>query len=345
MKTDDFDYALPPELIAQYPLEKRDECRLLCLDRSANVVTDMFFKDLITLLRPNDLLVFNNTKVMPSRIFCHKRTGGAAELLLTEPCGNGQWKALVRPGRGVRPGTVISVDKDPSATVEIVSVLDDGSRIVTMPENSKSSLEAIIRKYGVMALPHYIKRPSVSKDNESYQTIYARHEGAVAAPTAGLHFTDALMNGLMAREIELAFVTLHVGIGTFSPVKVDDPEKHRMHQEWYEIKKETVEQIGKTKRDGGRVIAVGTTVVRVLEHSVRQTGTLQPSAGKTDIFILPGFDFRVIDGMITNFHVPRSTLLMLVSAFAGRETVLSAYRHAVEKGYRFFSYGDAMLII
>jgi S-adenosylmethionine:tRNA ribosyltransferase-isomerase len=347
MKTQDFDYILPPELIAQYPLESRDRCRLLCMERRTGAVADRIFKDLPDLVRPGDLLVFNDTKVLAARIFCHKKTGGAAELLLTEPVGNGQWKALVRPGRGMNPGTVLSLDKDRAVSIEIVSVLDDGTRIVAMPAESTDSLETVIHKHGVMALPHYIKRSAETVDNETYQTIYARREGAVASPTAGLHFTTALMDDLTARGVETAFVTLHVGIGTFRPVKVDDPAQHTMHSERYELKQETVDQINTTKKSGGRVIAVGTTVVRVLEHCAApdEAGSLKASAGETDIFILPGYKFKIIDGMITNFHVPRSTLLMLVSAFAGREAVLAAYRHAVESRYRFFSYGDAMLVL
>jgi S-adenosylmethionine:tRNA ribosyltransferase-isomerase len=347
MKTEDFDYTLPPELIAQYPLEKRDKCRLLCLGRTRGAVSDNIFKDLPSLVRPGDLLVFNNTKVLPARLFCHKKTGGAAELLLTEPVGAGNWKALVRPGRGMNVGTIVTVDKDPAMIIKIVSVLDDGTRIVGVSENFQCPMETVIQKYGVMALPHYIRRSAEAQDNETYQTIYARYEGAVASPTAGLHFTDALMNALQTKGINIAFVTLHVGIGTFRPVKVDDPEKHRMHHERYELKQKTVDSIEKTKMNGGRVIAVGTTVVRVLEHCAQigeKNMAIRPSAGETDIFILPGYDFKIIDGMITNFHVPRSTLLMLVSAFAGREAILSAYRHAVESKYRFFSYGDAMLI-
>jgi S-adenosylmethionine:tRNA ribosyltransferase-isomerase len=291
------------------------------------------------------LLVFNDTKVLPSRLFCHKKTGGAAEILLTEPAGNGNWKALVRPGRGMNAGTVVTIDNEPSVAIEIISVLDDGTRIVGALGNSQDSMETIIRKYGAMALPHYIKRSADAKDNETYQTIYAQHEGAVAAPTAGLHFTDALLQTLRAKGVNSAFVTLHVGIGTFLPVKVDDPEKYRMHRERYELKQDTVDSIGKTKKNHGRVIAVGTTVVRVLEHCAGKNNAMQCSAGETDIFILPGYEFKVIDGIITNFHVPRSTLLMLVSAFAGREAVLSAYRHAVGSRYRFFSYGDAMFIL
>jgi S-adenosylmethionine:tRNA ribosyltransferase-isomerase len=345
MKTEDFDYTLPSELIAQYPLENRDTCRLLCLDRNTGAVSDRIFKDLPELVRPGDLLVFNDTKVLPSRLFCHKKTGGAAELLLTEPAGSGHWKALVRPGRGMNAGNIVTVDKEPAAVIEIVSVLDDGTRTVAVPENSPDTLETIIQKYGVMALPHYIKRSAEAKDNETYQTIYAHHEGAVASPTAGLHFTDSLMGVLRTKGINIAFVTLHVGIGTFRPVKVDNPENHRMHHEWYELKKETIECIERAKQNGGRVIAVGTTVVRVLEHCAAATGNLQSSSGDTDIFILPGYEFKVIDGMITNFHIHRSTLLMLVSAFAGREAVLSAYNHAIATRYRFYSYGDAMLIL
>jgi S-adenosylmethionine:tRNA ribosyltransferase-isomerase len=346
MKTDDFDYPLPPDLIAQYPLESRDECRLLCLDRNTGAVSDTIFKDLPKLIRPGDLLVFNNTKVLPSRLFCHKKTGGAVELLLTTPLENSTtWNALVKPGRGLNPGAIISLDKNPSVAFEIVSVLEDGSRNVRLAEGTHESIETVIQKYGVMALPHYIKRQAEGKDNETYQTVYAANEGAVASPTAGLHFTGPLMDDLRKRGVGIAFVTLHVGIGTFRPVKADDPEKHHMHHERYELTKETADSVADTRRNGGRVIAVGTTVVRVLEHCTDGNGTIRPSSGETDIFILPGYAFKIIDGIITNFHVPRSTLLMLVSAFAGREAVLSAYRHAVESRYRFFSYGDAMMIL
>jgi S-adenosylmethionine:tRNA ribosyltransferase-isomerase len=347
MKTEDFDYPLPPDLIAQYPLENRDECRLLCLDRKTSAVTDLFFKDLTTIVKPGDLLVFNDTKVLPSRLFCHKKTGGAVELLLTAPYENDnqRWNALVRPGRGLNPGTRVTLDRDHSVAFEIVEVREDGSRIISLVNESGQTIETVFRKYGVMALPHYIKRPAESKDNETYQTVYAKHEGAVASPTAGLHFTGEFMDALKTKGINAAFVTLHVGIGTFRPVKVDDPEKHRMHSERYDLSRETVEKIEIAKKNGGRVIAVGTTVVRVLEHCTEPGGVIRASAGETDIFILPGYEFKVVDGMVTNFHVPQSTLLMLVSAFAGREAILSAYVHAVEMRYRFFSYGDAMLIL
>jgi S-adenosylmethionine:tRNA ribosyltransferase-isomerase len=346
MKTADFDYTLPPELIAQYPCEKRDGCRLLCLDRKNGTVSHRAFNELPDLLSSEDRLVFNDTKVIPSRLFCSKKTGGKVELLLTGPSANGSWNALVRPGRGCNAGAKLKLIKDPSVVFEIKTVNPDGTREVSLVSvNGVKSLEEVIKSHGVMALPHYIRRPAVAQDNETYQTVYARQEGAIASPTAGLHFTPELMDTLLRRGIGISYVTLHVGIGTFKPVTAPDPHDHIMHEETYELTEETAAQIARTRSQGGRLIAVGTTSVRVLEHCAKEDGRIQASSGNTALMILPGHEFRVTDGMLTNFHVPKSTLLMLVSAFAGREAVLAAYRHAVAERYRFFSYGDAMLIL
>jgi S-adenosylmethionine:tRNA ribosyltransferase-isomerase len=346
MKTADFDYKLTPELIAQFPCEERDGCRLLCLDRKSGEVSHRTFKELSGLLSPGDLLVFNNTKVIPARLFCIKKTGGKVELLLTGPSSGNSWNALVRPGTGCKAGEMLRLIKNESVVIKITAVNPDGTREVSLiSDDGQKSLIDIIKNFGVMALPHYIRRPAVSQDSVTYQTVYARQEGAIASPTAGLHFTHELMDALAERGIGISYVTLHVGIGTFKPVTAEDPRDHIMHEEAYELTKEAAAQIARTKERGGRVIAVGTTSVRVIEHCAKDGGPIQASSGKTALIILPGYEFRVIDGMITNFHVPKSTLLMLVSAFAGREAVLAAYRNAVENGYRFFSYGDAMLIL
>jgi S-adenosylmethionine:tRNA ribosyltransferase-isomerase len=347
MRTDDFDFKLPLSLIAQHPGTHRDGCRLLYLSRETGVVTDHIFEDLSGFLAPGDRLVFNNTRVVPARVFCKKKTGGAVELLFTEAAdGIGAWKALVRPGKGLGAGTKLVLRDDPGISLDLTGVYPDGMRAVALSAGcAVSSIPELMEKYGVMALPHYIKRPAEKTDNQNYQTVYAQRDGAIASPTAGLHFTQSLMSTLTARGIGISYVTLHVGIGTFLPVKADDPADHIMHEERYEITQETADEITETQKNGGRIIAVGTTVVRVLEHCAREWNPLVASRGKTNLMILPGHTFTIIEGMITNFHVPKSTLLMLVSAFAGREAVLAAYRHAVEKRYSFFSYGDAMLVL
>lgn len=346
MKTDDFCYDLPQGLIAQFPCEKRDDCRLLFFNVTLAELSDRSFTELPQLLTEGDRLVFNDTKVIPARLQCRKQSGGAVELLLTEPLGGCSWKALVRSNRRVNPGTCVTLEKDRSIAISIGRVFPDGTREVC-PANgtAEMSLGDLVENFGEIALPHYIKRPICEKDGETYQTVFARRKGAVASPTAGLHFTKELLRELEKKRIDTSFVTLHVGMGTFRPVRVDDPRQHPMHEEWYELTEETAARITATKNHGGRIIAVGTTVVRVLEQCSAQNGGLCASKGKTDLLILPGYEFKVIDGMITNFHVPRSTLLMLVCAFAGTEAMLAAYRYAIQKKYRFFSYGDAMLII
>ncbi len=345
MRTEDFDFAVPPDLVAQYPCAKRDECKLLYLARESGAVTDHCFLELPNLLFSGDRLIFNNTRVIPARLLCQKQSGGRVELLLVEQGANGCWKSLIRPGRGLGVGTRVRVCAALDISIEVRAVNSDGSReVFLVPGSPVKDLLELLGRYGVMALPHYIKRPSTREDATAYQTLFAKREGAIASPTAGLHFTPELMKRLSLRGVDMSYVTLHVGIGTFRPVKVSDPVDHVMHEETYELTEETAEEILRTKKCGGRVIAVGTTSVRVLEHCSRRDGLPVPSGGRTGLKILPGYEFKVVDGMVTNFHVPKSTLIMLVSAFAGRERVLRAYSHAVAQGYRFFSYGDAMLI-
>lgn len=345
MKTQDFDYTLPPELIAQHPCAERDKCRLLCLSRATGETQDRSFEDVPGLLSPGDRFVFNDTRVIPARIFCRKQSGGKVELLLAEPESGGGWRALVRPGRGLRAGARLCVESAPDIAIDILAVHDDGTRTVVLAGGSGLAFSDVLTSHGVMALPHYIKRPANADDRETYQTIFARHQGAIASPTAGLHFSPRILEALAARKIETSRLTLHVGVGTFKPVTEEDPHDHVMHSERYELTKETADEISQTRKQGGRIIAVGTTVVRVLEHCAGEDGTIRPSQGRSNLMILPGYKFKIVDGLITNFHVPKSTLLMLVSAFAGRDRVLDAYNHAVREKYRFFSYGDAMLIL
>jgi S-adenosylmethionine:tRNA ribosyltransferase-isomerase len=346
MLTADFDYSLPEQLIAQHPLHRRDECRLLVLDRRSGEVEHRLFPDLVGLSSPDDLFVFNDTRVMPARLFCRKASGGSVELLFTGPLNQRTWKALVKPGRGLKAGALLFVNGDRDAgTLRVDEVAPDGGRVISLPDIERyGSIAELLGKHGHVPLPPYIRRPDSGSDREDYQTVYAKNEGAVAAPTAGLHFTQEILAGLRKRGAGLAFLTLHVGMGTFLPVKVSDPREHLMHEEEFELPEETAAAVMRTKQAGGRVIAVGTTVVRVLEHCARLSGALSALQGRTALKILPPWEFRIVDGIITNFHLPKSTLLMLVSAFASREQVLAAYAEAVREKYRFFSYGDAMFI-
>ena len=346
MLTSDFDYTLPEQLIAQHPLRRRDGCRLLVLDRKSGEVEHRLFPDVVGLSAPGDLFVFNDTRVIPARLFCRKASGGSVELLFTRLLDPRTWKALVKPGRGLKAGTVLFVNNGQDAvTLRVDEVLPDGGRVISLPDAGRyGSIAELIGIYGRVPLPPYIRRPDSSSDREDYQTVYARTEGAVAAPTAGLHFTRELLDGLRRRGAGLAFLTLHVGMGTFLPVKVADPREHLMHEEEFELPEETAAAVMRTKQAGGRVIAVGTTVVRVLEHCALLSGALSASQGRTALKILPPWEFRIVDGLITNFHLPKSTLLMLVSALASRERVLAAYAEAVREKYRFFSYGDAMFV-
>jgi S-adenosylmethionine:tRNA ribosyltransferase-isomerase len=346
LKTSDFSYDLPEELVAQRPVDDRDHSRLLYLNKAGKKISHHVFNELTNLLRPGDRLVFNDTRVIPARMFCIKPTGTKVELLFTKRLSNTVWNVIALPGKRLKKDMMFSVEKKPEIRMKVLEVLPDGSRIISLLDNAiAGNFDEVIQGYGQIPLPYYIQRDADSLDITRYQTVYAKNPGAVAAPTAGLHFTQPLIDTLQKRGVDCSFVTLHVGIGTFRPVKEEYPEKHQMHHEYYEISNKTVNEINTTRKSNGRIIAVGTTVVRVLEHCARETGVLSAGSGSTNLFILPGFDFKVIHGMITNFHLPQSTLLMLVSAFAGRETVLGAYHAAISERYRFFSYGDAMLIL
>lgn len=336
INTHDFSYELPPELIAQAPLPERSASRLLVLDGATGAVADKKFTDLVELLEPGDLLIFNDTRVIPARLYGRKESGGRVEILVERMLAENAALCHVRASKAPRPKTTILLERQMSCTVlerrEDLFVLDFGQSVL-------AALEAI----GHVPLPPYIDRPDTAWDRERYQTVYAQKPGAVAAPTAGLHFDGPLLEQLKRKGVRMSFVTLHVGAGTFQPVRVEDPVQHRMHREWFEVPQETVAAVEQTRALGRRVVAVGTTVVRALESAAR-SGELKPYRGETDLFILPGFKFGCVDAMITNFHLPQSTLLMLVCAFAGLEPVLAAYRHAVREKYRFFSYGDAMLV-
>ena len=346
MKTSDFDYHAPESLIAQFPSEKRDECRLLSLDRKTHETRHYLFKDLPGLLRPGDRLIFNNTKVVPARLRCRKETGGAVELLFTERIDALSWKALMRPAKKMGKNTILSLAGEPHIHLVITEVSGDGSGVVSLADTAiAASIDDLLQHFGEMPLPPYIKRKPIGSDSDTYQTVFARHPGAIASPTAGLHFTGELLEKLKHVGVDFSFVTLHVGIGTFRPVKTEDPRDHEMHKETYELSAEVAAMLMETRKKGGRNIAVGTTVVRVLEHCSQETGFPVASAGASRLMILPGHSFKAIDGLITNFHVPRSTLLMMVGAFAGTEHVLKAYEEAVKLKYRFFSYGDAMIIL
>jgi S-adenosylmethionine:tRNA ribosyltransferase-isomerase len=339
---DDYNYALPAELIAQQPLARRDQCRLLCLQRSGNLLDHRGFGDLPDLLCAGDVLVLNDTRVVPGRLLGRKESGGRVEVLILNPAGDGAGpdyaclvKASKRPARGGR----LIFDGGLSATV---TALDE--RICHLRFDGPAPLDQVLDAIGHVPLPPYIRREDNLLDRHTYQTVYADRKGAIAAPTAGLHFTPQLLQRLRDKGIQTAFLTLHVGYGTFVPVRVDDIREHRMHSEWFDLSADTVAAIGRAKGNGRRVVAVGTTCVRTLEFCARD-GELHPQSGWCDLFIYPGFRFNVVDAMLTNFHLPRSTLMMLVSAFAGRAAILQAYAEAVRKGYRFFSYGDAMLIV
>lgn len=340
MKTSDFYYDLPKELIAQTPLEPRDSSRLLVLDREKQTLEHKHFYDIIDYLNEGDLLVANDSRVLPARIYGIKdETGAKVEFLLLKQIANNRWETLCKPGKKARVGTKFSFGNG-ILRATVVDVKDDGNRIVDFDceENFFTTLD----KIGQMPLPPYIT--AELKDKERYQTVYSHELGSAAAPTAGLHFTTELMDRIKAKGVKIAYVTLHVGLGTFRPVKVDDVTKHKMHSEHYEVPEETAKLINETKKNGGRVIAVGTTSCRTLESVAAMYGEIKLCEGFTDIFIYPGFEFKVLDGLITNFHLPESTLIMLVSAFAGYDFIMNAYKEAVKEKYRFFSFGDAMFI-
>lgn len=341
MNVKDFYYELPEELIAQDPLEDRSSSRLMVLDKSTGEVEHKTFKNILEYLRPGDCLVLNNTRVIPARLFGVKEgTLAKIELLLLKRRENDIWETLVKPGKKARVGTKI-VFGDGLLTGEIIDVVDDGNRLIQF--KYEGIFEEILDQLGQMPLPPYITHQL--EDKNRYQTVYAKHDGSAAAPTAGLHFTKELLEQVKEMGVEIAEVTLHVGLGTFRPVKVDNIFEHHMHSEFYMVSEEAAETINRAKDSGHRVIAVGTTSTRTMEAAADENGRMHACSGWTEIFIYPGYQFKVIDGLITNFHLPESTLVMLVSALAGREHVLNAYEQAVQERYRFFSFGDAMLII
>lgn len=342
----DFDYYLPAELIAQYPSQKRDEARLLVVERNTGKTEHRMFFDIIDYLKPGDCLVMNDSKVLPARMYGIKRdTGAKAEILLTKRCDGDIWEAMVKPGKKLKPGAVVVFNDQPDKrlSAEILDYSDDGTRMIRFEYDG--DFHDRLDENGHIPLPPYIEREDEALDKQMYQTVYCREEGSVAAPTAGLHFTEELLSKARAKGVRLAYVTLHVGIGTFRPVKCDVVEEHHMHFEEYEITAENAEIINKTKREGRRVISVGTTSTRTMESAADENGILPAGHGSTDIFIYPGYRFKIVDCLITNFHLPKSTLLMLISALYDREKILQIYNEAVEQKYRFFSYGDAMLII
>lgn len=341
MKTSDFYYDLPPELIAQTPLERRDSSRLMVLDKETGEVQHRHFYDLPQYLRPGDCLVLNDSRVLPARLLGRRDpSGGAVEVLLLVDRGENCWECLVRPGRKLRPGQKVVFGDGSLLTAQIKEELPGGNRIVEF--FYEGIFLEILEQLGKMPLPPYIK--AELQDGERYQTVYSKEVGSAAAPTAGLHFTKELLAQIEAMGVKVCYVTLHVGLGTFRPVKEEDPTEHEMHSEFCMISAQTAQTINETKKNGGRVICVGTTSCRTLESWAAEDGTMKESAGWTDIYIYPGYRFKVLDCLVTNFHLPESTLIMLVSALAGREQVLNAYAKAVEERYRFFSFGDAMFI-
>ena len=339
MKTSDFYFDLPQELIAQTPLERRDGSRLLTLDKITGETQHKHFYDLPDMLRPGDCLVLNNSRVLPARLFGRRSGGGACEVLLLIDRGDKVWECLVRPGKKLRTGAKITFGEG-ELTAEVVGEVEGGNRLVRF--DYEGIFLETLERLGKMPLPPYIKEEL--QDSERYQTVYSKVVGSAAAPTAGLHFTNELLERVQAMGVKVCYVTLHVGLGTFRPVKAENLDEHEMHSEYCVISQETADIINQTKREGGRVICVGTTSCRTIESWANEDGTMETKAGWTNIFIYPGYRFKVLDALVTNFHLPQSTLIMLVSALAGRENVLSAYAQAVEERYRFFSFGDAMFI-
>ena len=339
MDLKEFYYDLPEELIAQVPIQKRDESRLMVLDRNNKTIEHKIFKDILDYLKPGDCLVRNNTKVIPARIYGKKETGANVEFLLLNNIEGDIWEAIVRPGNKLHVGTKVTFGEG-LLNAEILEVMEGGTRKVKFTYNG--IFNEILDQIGLMPLPPYIHEELKEKDR--YQTVYAKYQGSAAAPTAGLHFTEELLEKIKEKGVEIANVTLHVGIGTFRPVKVEKIEEHHMHSEHYYIKKEDAEKINNAKKNGGRIISVGTTSCRVLESIADENGFVKETEGDTSIFIYPGYKFKCIDALITNFHLPESTLLMLVSALAGKDYIMKAYKEAVEQKYRFFSFGDTMFI-
>ncbi|QYJ92401.1 tRNA preQ1(34) S-adenosylmethionine ribosyltransferase-isomerase QueA [Shewanella spartinae] len=340
MRVADFSFDLPDELIARYPMPNRTASRLLTLDGNSGAVADKQFTDILEMVNPGDLMVFNNTRVIPARVFGQKQTGGKLEILVERMLDDKRILAHVRSSKSPKPGTIICLDGGYEMTM-----LARHDTLFELELNSESTILEVLEEVGHMPLPPYIDRPDEDADKERYQTVYNQNPGAVAAPTAGLHFDDALLVALKEKGVNVAFVTLHVGAGTFQPVRVDSILDHKMHSEWAEVPQDVVDSIKATKAAGKRVIAVGTTSVRSLESAAKASeGELKAYSNDTDIFIYPGYEFQIVDAMVTNFHLPESTLIMLISAFAGFDEVKNAYQHAIAQKYRFFSYGDAMFV-
>ncbi len=340
MKVSDFNYDLPQELIAQHPYDKRDEARLMVIDAKTQKIEHKIFKNVMEYLSEGDCLVINNTKVLPARLYGKKDTGASIEFLLLKRIEGDSWEVMVRPGNKLKPGSKVSFG-DGLLKAEVLEVLEGGNRKVIFEYNG--IFNEILDQIGLMPLPPYIKEKL--KENDKYQTVYAKYEGSSAAPTAGLHFTEELLEKIKQKGVNIANVTLHVGIGTFRPVKVENVEEHDMHSEHYYIKKEDADLINQTKKSGHKIIAVGTTSCRVLESVADEKGKVKETEGDTNIFIYPGYQFKCIDRLITNFHLPESTLIMLVSSLAGKDFVMKAYEEAVREKYKFFSFGDAMMIL
>ena len=341
MKKSDFYFELPPEQIAQTPAEPRDHSKLMVIDRKTGEISHLKFYDLADLLNPGDCLILNDTKVLPARLYGEKEgTGAFVEMLLLENKGNDIWEAVMRPGRKLPPKTKVRFGEG-LLNAEVLEIIDDGKRLVKL--SYRGEFYSLLDKIGQMPLPHYIT--AELKDNERYQTVYAKEQGSAAAPTAGLHFTPQLLDKIKSKGVSVEYVTLHVGLGTFRPVKTEDITKHIMHTEHYVLPQHTSDCINRTRQNGGRVFAVGTTSCRTLESVAKKYGKIVTDSAKTDIFIYPPYEFKVLDGLITNFHLPESTLIMLVSAFAGTESTKNAYQTAIKKGYRFYSFGDSMMIM
>ena len=337
MKKSDFNYHLPEALIAQIPLAERDASRMLCMDRNTGAISDRYFTDFINQVNAQDLLVFNNTKVIPARLYGKKQSGGKIEILIERVLSSHEAIAHIKASKAPKPGTIIELDDNYSCTVQ--GRVDDLFQL----DFGQLDILNLLDNIGHIPLPPYITRADDASDLTRYQTVFAKESGAVAAPTAGLHFDLAMMDKIKAKNITTAFVTLHVGSGTFQPVRVENLAEHLMHKEYYEVSQQTVDAVNATKARGGRVVAIGTTAVRALESASR-SGVLMAGYGDTDLFITPGYQFKSVDAMLTNFHLPESTLLMLVSAFAGYQPIMNAYQHAIDESYRFFSYGDAMFL-
>jgi S-adenosylmethionine:tRNA ribosyltransferase-isomerase len=342
-RTSDFDFHLPPEQVAQAPAERRDASRLLVVDRASGELHHRTFADLVEYVPAGDALVLNETRVFPARLLGRKATGAAAEILLLHPHQGEEkvWTALVRPGGKLKPGRTVEIG--PELSVEIVESTPGGERIVRL--DTPLGLTEALDRYGEVPLPPYVERSATEADRERYQTVYARARGSVAAPTAGLHFTPGMLEAMEGRGVRIVRLVLHVGVGTFRPVETEDPAEHRMHSEWYSVSADAADTLNATRAAGGSIWSVGTTVTRTLESVATDDGIVHAGEGWTDIFIRPPYRFKAVDHLVTNFHLPRSTLLMLVSAFGGYELVMRAYREAIDRGYRFYSYGDAMLLV